>query len=119
MDGMKMKPGKRTSGPASLLLTYCPSLPSPVRGRALEVTHVVTPVADRRKGHASALLKSVCAEADAAGKLLLLFPKPFDVPELTGEQLASWYGRFGFSAIQVEPVVMMVRQAVGGTKEES
>ncbi len=105
-----MKTGTRTHGPASLKLSYSMAMPANLRGGLLEVSHVLTPESDRGQGHASRLIEQVCAEADAAGKLLLVRPLPFDVPELTQDQLTDWYLGFGFLVLQENPVRLLVRR---------
>jgi predicted GNAT family acetyltransferase len=110
MDGMK--PGTRTHGPASLRLSYSMHAPANERGNLLEVTHVETAPAERGHGAASLLLQKVCAEADAARKVLMLFPKPYgDGAPLDQEQLIDWYSGFGFELIQTRPAPLMARVA--------
>lgn len=105
-----MKPGTRTHGPSSLRLSFNTAVPAHLRGRLLEVSHVLTPDGQRGQGYASLLMQKVCAEADAAGKLLMLTPQPFDVPELSKDQLTDWYLGYGFEVLQEKPVRMLVRQ---------
>jgi hypothetical protein len=62
-----------------------------------------------RKGHATALMRHLCLEADGSGKVLILIPKPF-ADGLTQDQLERWYERFGFVLIQTEPSKLMARQ---------
>jgi len=106
-----MKPGKRTNGPAGLRLSYCVAAPAHLRGGMLEITSLLTAVGERGKGHASELLASVCAEADKAGKLLLIQPQPFDAGSMTQDQLTAWYAGHGFEVLQVEPELLLVRQS--------
>lgn len=68
---------------------------------------------ERGQGHASALLREVCKEADAAAVMPVLFVEPFDTG-LSAVDLVAWYGRHGFAEIQAEPVRMMARQ-IGAT----
>lgn len=107
---MNMKPGIRQHGPATLKLSFNTAVPARMRGGVLEVTHVLTPDQHRRKGYASMLLQKVCAEADEAGKVLILMPRPFDVPAMSRDQLEDFYQRFGFQTIQKHPTVLMARQ---------
>jgi predicted GNAT family acetyltransferase len=109
MDGVTMKPGTREHGPATLKLGFNTSVPAHLRGGLLEVTHVHTPEGERRKGYASLLMQKVCAEADAAGKVLMLMPKPYDDGPLDVQALLDWYGGFGFEPIQTKPVIMARR----------
>lgn len=103
--------GNRSHGAASLKLSYSQAIPVHMRGGIREITSVYTPEADRGKGEASALLKQVCEEADRAGIVLILIPKPFDAG-LDELQLIAWYARHGFTQIQNNPT-LMARQAHG------
>ena len=104
-----MKPGTRMHGPASLRLSFNALVPAHLRGGLLEVSHVITPEQHRNHGYASMLLQKVCAEADAAGKVLLLNPQPYDTPELSADELTAWYEGFGFNVIQEKPARLMAR----------
>jgi predicted GNAT family acetyltransferase len=101
-----MKPGARMHGPASLRLSFNTTVPAHLRGGLLELSHLTTPSQHRRQGYASILMQKVCAEADRAGKLLLLRPLPFDGDGPDQQQLADWYSRFGFDPIQESPLLM-------------
>lgn len=105
-----MKPGIRQHGPATLKLSHNKLVPAHIRGGVLELTHLIVPEQHRRNGYASLLMQKVCAEADEAGKVLLLMPKPYDVIGMDREQLVAFYERFGFQAIQQRPVLLMARQ---------
>lgn len=105
-----MKPGTRQHGPATLKLSHNTSVPAHMRGGLLEVSHVFTPEQHRGQGYASLLMQRVCVEADEAGKVLLLMPKPYDVVAMDRDQLRDWYARFGFVPIQASPLIM-ARQA--------
>lgn len=107
MDGMK--PGTRQHGPATLKLSFNTTVPAHLRGGLLEVTHVHTPEQHRKQGYASLLMQKVCAEADDAGKVLLLMPKPYDDWKMGRDELIEWYARFGFKSIQASPVIMARR----------
>ena len=72
----------------------------------LEVKSVHTEPESRNKGHASQLLADVCKEADDSRTLLVLAPEPYDNGELNAEQLAAWYAKNGFAAIDVESPLM-------------
>lgn len=110
-----MKPGTRQHGPATLKVSFNTSVPAHLRGGLLEVTHVFTPEQHRGKGFASLLMQKVCAEADEAGKVLLLMAKPYDEGGLDRDELREWYGRFGFKRIQADPVLMA--RAIGAVGE--
>lgn len=104
-----MKPGSRSHGSASLKLSHNTTVPAHIRGGVLEVSEVFTPAEDRRKGCASLLMQKVCAEADAAGKVLLLMPKPYDEGGPDQAELVDWYSRHGFDVIQANPMLMARR----------
>lgn len=106
-----MKPGARTHGAASLRLSHNPHVPAHLRGGLLEISHVQTINTARQRGQASLLLQKVCAEADAAGMVLLLRPLPYDDAPMDRAQLMDWYSRFGFDVIQTHPVTLMARSA--------
>lgn len=106
-----MKPGIRQHGPATLKLSFNSSVPAHLRGGVLELSHLIVPEQHRKQGYASLLLQKVCAEADEAGKVLLLMPKPYDVIGMDREQLVDFYQRFGFEVIQERPAVLMARKA--------
>lgn len=108
MDELKreMKPGTRMHGPASLRLSYNTTVPAHLRGGLLELSHLIVPESHRRQGYASMLMQKVCAEADRAGKVLILTVRPYDVIGMDGTQLQEWYGRYGFQIIQQDPVLM-------------
>jgi predicted GNAT family acetyltransferase len=83
------------------------ALPKRLRDSTREITKVYTPASEQGKGHATELMLDVCEEADKAGLVLVLWPRPYgDDVALSGTQLESWYARFGFRVIQPEPVLM-------------
>ncbi len=103
-----MQNGARTHGPASLRVDDCRALPKSMRPQTREITALQTPADAQQKGHASALMRAVCVEADSADITLILFPQPFgeDIA-LSGGQLIEWYTRrFGFQQIQAEPPML-------------
>lgn len=61
-----------------------------------------------RKGHATALLKNVCVEADVEQKVLMLQVNAFD-DGMGNEQLQRWYERNDFKVVQTSPVLLMTR----------
>lgn len=111
MDGItEMKPGTVALGPASLHLRYSVLVEPSLRGGALEITELLTSPQERGHNHANSLMQEVCAQADQAGKLLLLMPEQFDTAGPTTEQLAAWYiRRHGFTVLQLEPKTILVR----------
>ena len=110
---MIMELGDRHHGAASARIRLCPGLGPKLQASTRELCDLSTPADAQGHGHASALLREVCEEADAAGVMLVLFMAPFDTG-LSAEDLAAWYGRHGFAEIQAEPVKMMARQ-IGAT----
>ena len=102
-----MKPGKRTEGHASLKLGFCQAVPAPMRGKVREISSVEVPQEHRGQGHARALMRKVCQEADLNHMALLLEVEPYGDEPMTTEQLAYWYERLGFKVIQPSPLVMV------------
>lgn len=94
-----MKPGKREHATASASIGYSMLVDAHLRGRLREITALSTPDADQRKGYGTALMHSICQEADQSSIVLMLMPDT--------EELAFWYERFGFKPIQFDPVIMM------------
>lgn len=106
MDGMK--PGHIVMGHASLELSYSGIVPVADRGRVLEVTSLRTDRWSRNQGHASALMREVCQQADQNDMFLLLRPEAFGAGGLTTEQLADWYARrFDFVQLQDAPLILI------------
>ena len=99
-----MKLGKRQLGAASCRLGTSDALPAHLRD-VIEVSDVFVPEWHRRKGIASRLMQQVCDDADTFGNVLMLMPGE-------SEWLPAWYERFGFVAIQNNPV-LMARQPYG------
>jgi GNAT superfamily N-acetyltransferase len=96
--------GARTHEGASLSLEVPLSVPAHLRGAVREVHNLKSE--EQRKGHASALMRKVCAEADRAGKVLMLM-----VNQEQNEGLVKFYNRFGFKATKdgYETPIVMVR----------
>lgn len=91
-----MTPGPRHHKQASLRIAVCEALPAHMQPRTREI--VSLRCTNPRKGYATALMLSVCREADRAGMVLLVQPGAFD-EGMTTEQLARWYGRLGFQEL--------------------
>lgn len=106
-----MHTGKVTVGAASARLSYSQMVAPHLRGRMRELSALTVDQAQRGTGCATALLKSVCADADKAGVLLLVVVEPFGDAPLSVEQLRDWYARHGFKVIQEAPAVVMARAA--------
>lgn len=105
-----MKPGTYTSGHASCKLRYSQAVPAHLRGRLLEVTRLHTPEQHRGKGHATKLIEKITRYADCDRITLLLMPKPYGESALGVSELCEFYARFGFTELQVQPVLLLVRQ---------
>lgn len=102
-----MTPGPRVHKQASLRVVIPQGVPESMRQGMREIVGVTSE--NPRKGHATALMHTVCAEADHTRMVLMLEAKPF-AEGMTQEQLETWYARFGFQKIQETPV-LMARQA--------
>jgi N-acetylglutamate synthase-like GNAT family acetyltransferase len=59
------------------------------------ITRINVPIEHRGKGHGSALLKRIVADADESGTVLQLEPVPTGGLNLTN--LVAWYFRNGFT----------------------
>jgi hypothetical protein len=105
-----MTPGLRSHKSASLRVVVSDAIPDDMREQVRELVSVEA--GETRKGHASALLRKVCAEADREGQLLIVQVKPY-ADGLDQQQLMRWYARFGFSLLQSVPVVLMARMRGG------
>jgi hypothetical protein len=106
MDGMK--PGHIVMGHSSLELSYSGIVPVADRGRVLEITSLRTNRWSRSQGHAGALMREVCQQADQNDMFLLLSPEAFGGGGLTTEQLTDWYARrFGFTPLQHAPLILI------------
>jgi len=94
-----MKTGTLQLGNASLHLGYPQIVPGNLRGFAREITEFHVPEEFRGKGEGTELLKDVCEQADQNKILLVLIADT--------QKLAMYYERFGFFAIQKEPMLMV------------
>ena len=101
---MNMTPGFRHYRQASLRVVIPQGLPVEMQDPVREIISVHSDAP--RKGHATALLHQICAEADRHWLTLMIHVEPFDDGAMTGEQLRKWYSRFGFVEIQTEPCLM-------------
>ena len=89
---------------ASCRVVQNPELP-PEMDRVREVVSVWTSPDHRMQGYATELMKAVCDEADSAGMVLILQPKPFDA-NIAKVRLMAFYRRFGFIKTQDTPPLM-------------
>lgn len=96
-----MKPSTVQLGNASLHIGYSQIVEPNQRGFAREITEFFVPEEHRGKGEGSLLLQDVCEQADQDNLLLLIIADTV--------RLARFYMRFGFTVIQENPVILMVR----------
>ena len=85
----------RLDSESTCLIRICAALPLSLRKKVLEVCRLVTPEPSRGKGQGSALLSSVCREADRHGKSLVLMVDNGDLDKKT-----QFYEKFGFNVLQ-------------------
>lgn len=102
-------------GNASCRVRRTNAVPAALREQVRELASLEVPAGEQRKGYATTLVHEVCRDADAAGVVLVLWPKPWgEHAAMSAEQLADWYARaFGFQVIQPEPLLMA--RPVGAT----
>lgn len=93
-----MKPGTIQLGNASLHIGYPQIVSEDMKDFSREITELFVPEKFRGKGEASELLKEVCNEADDKQILLILIADT--------KRLALFYSKFGFEAIQQNPILM-------------
>ena len=94
-----MKTGDYSLLSASCKLAYSQQVDPHLRGGLRILTHLYS--GEKRQGHASALMGSLCAQADAAGITLMLEPKA-EGPGMSTQDLIDWYSeRCGFFTLQV------------------
>lgn len=98
-----MTPGIRLHKQASLRVAIAEGWPVEIQDQVREIVSIQS--TNPRKGHATALLHQVCAEADKWWITLLVQVAPFN-DGMTLEQLEKWYCRFGFLRIQDDPMLM-------------
>ena len=98
-----MSIGRREIGSASCKIVEASGVPEHMQPMMREVLDLTS--TNPRKGHATALMTRICAEADRTRTTLLLTAHAFQ-DGMTDEQLAKWYERFGFIKIQDQPVIM-------------
>jgi len=96
-------PGLRVHRQASLRVAIAEGLPDEMRGSVREILSVTSE--NPRKGDATALMWTVCAEADKWWFTLIVQVHAFD-DGMDDQMLRKWYGKFGFVEIQVEPLLM-------------
>ena len=100
-----MNPGLRKHKQASLRIVEPMGLPDHLRSNVRELASLKSE--NQRKGHASALMHQVCAEADMAAKTLMLLVDQPEGTEPDNEQIKKFYSRFGFNVAQDSPCLML------------
>jgi GNAT superfamily N-acetyltransferase len=100
---------QRLDGPQRLAGASCiVEWVAPLPDRARWVRDVFTDPARRRQGDATALMRSLCAQADALGIALVLEPRPDD-ETVEARALERWYRSLGFVTLQRDPVLLLAR----------
>lgn len=99
-----MTPGMRYHKQASLRVVVATGLPDEMRDDVREIASVTSTA--RGRGEATALMHTVCAEADRDWKTLMIKVEPFDDGALDESKLRKWYSQFGFRVIQESPCLM-------------
>ena len=105
MDGLKTGTHELLS--ASCKLSYSQDIDATMRGNLRVLSNLQS--IQKKQGHASALLLSICTKADINGIVLMLNPKSEDDNGMNTDQLMDWYSKFGFVKIQDKPIVLMAR----------
>jgi ribosomal protein S18 acetylase RimI-like enzyme len=108
MDG-GMNWGRRHLGHAELQVRPCSLVSAANQDHIRELTGIIVPEEKRGLGLGTRLMRKVAAEADLQKKFLLVHVKPF-ASDRTPEDLERWYARLGFTVLQREPEVVMVRK---------
>ena len=100
--------GIRGNSKCSLTLGEPTAFPDDIKAVCIELTELRTDKAWRNCGMATILLAEVCAEADKAGKSLILTCDPSDL-QTDSKRLQSFYAKHGFRVFQQKPIVLMCR----------
>lgn len=66
------------------------------------VTRVFVPMAHRKKGIGTSMMKELCEDADRLHQKLILEVAPYDIREFSKDDLAAWYKTFGFRPVSGE-----------------
>lgn len=103
--------GPRSNEHASLEICVPTALPLHMRAKIREVRAVETDPAHRGKGHARDLMQRICTSADLSDTWLMVKVEPGDLGT-DKVRLARWYMSHGFTPIQSEPAILMVRQSL-------
>jgi len=60
------------------------------------INRLQVPMAHRRQGHGTTMMRAACALADRHGITLWLDVSSYDQSYMTNETLSAWYETFGF-----------------------
>jgi GNAT superfamily N-acetyltransferase len=109
-----LKPGTVELGQARLTIEICGLVAPELRSALREIVEVWTEPGARGLGHAGALMRAVCEQADQAGISLMVMPEAYaeggQAATLDDAALAAWYARaFGFFTLQTKPRLLMLR----------
>ena len=105
-----MRYGERKFGGATCLVSACLGVPEKMRKDIREISKLECVPSARRGGNATALMKSICEEADAKRMILVLTVNPYGDSPLSKARLLEWYCEtFDFNTIQEVPLIL-VRQ---------
>jgi len=86
-----MKYGTRELNGASCKVLKPAALPAHMHNDIREITKVEVPAELRRQGLATALMESVCKEADKFKMVLILTVEPYGDGTMSREELVNWY----------------------------
>lgn len=102
-----MKYGTRELNGASCKVLKPTALPVHMHNDIREITKVEVPADLRRQGLATALMESVCREADKFKMVLILTVEPYGDGAMSREDLAEWYATtFNFHELPGSPGLM-------------
>lgn len=107
-----MRYGKREYMGASAEIGVAKSLPVHMRAGLVELSNLFTTPQHRRQGYANTLMCMITAEADVAGKVLMLAVGDGLIGGASKQQLLSFYERHRFMPIQASPL-LMARPPIG------
>ena len=99
-----MKTGTVSLNNASLHIGYSQVVKPNQRGLLREITEFFVPETQRGKGEGTALLESVCEQADDEGIFLLIRPDNI--------RLGAFYARHGFETLQGGKNTFMIRKPI-------
>lgn len=103
-----MKPGLRQHKSAECRISIAYGLPDEMQDQTREILAVKA--GNPRKGHATALLHTLCVEADRDWITLIIQVKPFG-DGMDEEQLRKFYSKFGFVVFQDFPLAVLMARS--------